>query len=274
MLLSNGCISSFQATATDLRGDMMSLYSNSVVAGSPFFITITSHEMFASQFYSHYAIAIVGHSRSPTPLSRIATNNTAFTDCTIHPTTESIPESFLLCLRVTVADVYDVTVSFDGEAIAQFPCFGCMTVLYDSPSIANVLLEGLSDEVYTGVTYLFQVWLRDKYNNIIPRSPAYNVSFAPDPNRYIAPNPTSDFPSPHSSVGQSLECYAFALFANHTDVFSFFTYLNGVPVSSTPTTITIIAPNPSDLSHIVLPAASAAVTDRWVDVGAVDRAEA
>lgn len=55
---------------------------------------------------------------------------------------------------------------------------------------------------------------------------------------------------------------------NHTDVFSFFTYLNGAPVSSTPTTITIIAPNPSHLSHIVLPAESAAVTDRWVDVDA------
>lgn len=196
-MLSNGCVSSFQATAADLRGDIVSLYSNSVIAGSPFFITITSHETFASQFYSHYSISIAGHSHSLMPSSRIDTNNTTFMDCTIRPTTESIPESFLLCLRVTVADVYDVTVSFDGEAVPQFPCFGCMTILHDSPSIDNVLLEGLSDEVYTGVTYPFQVWLRDKYNNVIPRSPAYNFSFAPDPNRYIAPIPTSDFPSLH-----------------------------------------------------------------------------
>lgn len=274
MSLYSCTVSSFQATAANLRGDMVSLYATQAIAGSPFFVPIASDMMLASQFYSRYTVSIVGQSGSLARASLTDTGNTEFTDCTVPPASESFPASFSLCLLTTVADVYDVTVAFDGEAVPQFPCFGCMTVLHDSPSIANVLIDGLDAELYTGVTYPFRVWLRDRYDNTIAKSAAYSFSFAPDPNGYISPNPKSAHVPPPSHLVQSSAYYAFTLYANRTDEFSFFTYLNGAPVSSTPTTVAIIAPYPSDLSHIIPPAARTAVTDRWVNVGAAKGAEA
>ena len=274
MSLYNCTVSSFQATAANLCGDIVSLYATQAIAGSPFFVPITSNMMFASQFYSNYTVSIVGQSHSLAHASLTDTGNTEFTDFTVPPAVESFSGSFSLCLLTTVADVYDVTVAFEGETVSQFPCFGCMTVLHDSPSIANVLIDGLDAELYTGVTYPFRVWLRDRYNNTVAKCSAYSFSFAPDPNGYISPNPTSARVPPLSRLVHSSAYYAFTLYANRTDEFSFFTYLNGAPVSSTPTTVAIIAPYPSDLSHIIPPVASTAVTDRWVNVDATKAAEA
>lgn len=93
-----------------------------------------------------------------------------------------------MCVITTVADAYDVDVTYLDASISLFPCFACMHIRHGPLSYAHIRVVNLNRVVYAGVSSPFQIWLHDEYDNVIAPSKGFVFTFKPDPWHYIREN--------------------------------------------------------------------------------------
>ena len=222
-------LGTFVPNASHFRITPSALTNRVTEAGSSFIFSAWIPSKFNSllrvdEFNRRVQIAVVGQN----------THSTRVTRCNTSDSPLSSKSSFLVCLQLMTADIYNLIVSIDGVAIPGMPCVGCIRVLPGNLDLGESTIEGFPHSLLAGTSCSFRIRLLDVFDNAIPLGDDMLIWFQTDSWVFISNTTGTEF----------------HLYSNQTGVHTIRAFVNAKEFAFSPLTLRILVPEPSSPSCV------------------------
>ena len=242
----------FVPNASHFRITPSTLTGRVTEAGSPFTFSVWIPSKLKSllrvdEFNQRVQIAVVGQNTHSTKVTRCNTNDSIL----------SYKSSFLVCLRLMVADSYNLFVSIDGALIPGMPCIGCIRVVPGHLDLGESTIDGFPSTLLAGTSCSFRIRLLDVFDNAISGD-GQSIQFRTDSWVLISNTTNTEF----------------LLYSNQTGEHTVHVYVNNEEFVFSPLTLRVVPPEPSFPSSVTfLQSRDALVTNQMFQVGVLGRCQ-